>query len=740
MKDKCEIVEEKKEYDLVVIGAGMAGMNAAISAARHNMKVALICAPSVLGGNASVEVGIDINGAAYNSLYSVSGYARETGIIEEIKQTIFNRAAYETYKSASYDGALFDMIYNEKNIDLYLNTYAFEVKMKNKQYIKSIKALQTTTEKHFTFTANYFVDATGDGTIGFLAKAKFMCGSEGYDEFFEGLAPSKHTDFTNGSTLMFQTINTGKEEKFVKPDFAYDEKTNPSLFANLEKNGRIFYKSKRVGGYQGFWWVEFGNDLDVIKDSEYITTELRKIVYGIWNYIKNSGKYEDTWDAKLLHVNSVIGKRESRRFIGETIVSQNDISMKKEYEDNCYMAGWPMDVHANHGIYDLDRPTYWNYVPGMYNLPLSTLYSINIDNLFMCGRNTSCTRVANGSTRVMATCAVAGQAVGIAAYLCKKYHTIPKIIKRQYINQLQLLLLRDDQTIVGYKEEYDLKNVNIECSSIKDLVNEKREFLRNIDKNICISLPIENRLDSFEIAIKNITNEEQELEYDVLTGNRKENYLPENIIYENKITIPANFDDFIKIKVNQEKGLDDKLHIMFKKNDNLQIYMNNNHLTGVLSFTIYEKEPDKRDARKYVQTRLRESVAFRNVLPLQNIYKPENVISGYNRPYGYPNIWISNSKNNEYLKLHFSLKNVEEIHLVFDTDLAEDIIEKQSVMTIKDYVLIVKGDNFTKSFEVNNNFKRINKFIINHEINYIEFIPKDNYGSENYNLFGIKVY
>ncbi len=735
------INEEKFIYDLVVAGAGLSGMNAAISASRNGLKVALICAPAVLGGNASIDISIDINGAGYNSLYSSSGYPRETGIIEEIKQSIFHRAGYESYKSASYNGVLFDSIYNEKNIDLYLNTYANEVVMENDSLIKGVRAFQTTTEKKFYFEAPFFVDSTGDGTIGFLAGAKYMHGSEGYDEFKEGLAPEKHTDYVNGSTLMFQTINTGKEEKFIKPDFAYEPTTKPELFQNLNTNGRIFYKSRRVGGYQGFWWVEFGNDMDTIKDSEDITFELRKIVYGIWNYIKNSGKFPETWDAKLLHVGSVVGKRESRRFIGDTIVCQNDILSKKEYPDNCYIGGWPMDIHANKGIYDLDVPTHWNYVPGMYNLPLSTLYSANINNMFMCGRNTSCTRVANGSTRVMATCAVGGQAVGVAASLCKKYSCMPREIKNNYMEEMRKILLRQDQTLVGYKEEYDLKEVNVESSSVKTLENSRKDFSRLHDKDLYIAIPLTtDELESFDLGIENNTNKDTVLNYEILWGNRKENYIPESFVKKLSVTIKSNFDGFVKLNVNEKKGKDDKIYIRLIHNEDLSIKMTHEYLTGVLSFTVWQKEPDERDSRIYVPTRLRENICFKNVCPRQDIYNPNNVLSGYNRPYGLPNLWISNSKENEFLKISFKEKKVSEIDLVFDTDLAEDIIEMQAPMVIRDYKLKISGSNFEKEYNISGNYKRINKFVINENINKIEFIPLENYGACAFNLFGVKVY
>ena len=280
----------------------------------------------------------------------------------------------------------------------------------------------------------------------------------------------------------------------------------------------------------------------------------------------------------------------------------------------------------------------------------------------------------------------------------------------------------------------------MECSSIKELKNDKFDFLRPLTGDIYIAFPLEERLDSFEVGIKNNSKASQKLEYEVLVGSRKENYLAEKSTAKKSIVIESYHDGYVKIDVNAEKGLDDKIYVMFRKNENLSIFMTNNQLTGVLSFSVWEKEEDKRDCRRYVPTRLRENICFKNVLPKQNLFSPENVLSGYNRPYGLPRLWISEGLDNQYLKISFDNKEVKEIHLVFDTDLSEDIIEKQSTMTIKDYVLVVKGNDFLKEFEIKGNYRRINRFEINHKINCVEFYPKGNYGSSDYNLFGVKIY
>lgn len=730
---------ENKNYDLVVVGCGLAGMATAVAAARQGMKVALIGNRPVPGGNASVEIGIDTNGACYNSLYSPSVYARETGLIEELKQEIFHRAGYEPSlnKSAQYNAAMLDFLYDEPNLDLYLNTQATDVYTEDSK-IKYVDCLQLTSERQFRFFAPMFADCSGDGFVGAKAGAKFMSGSEGRAEYGENLAPEQASGVTNGCSLLFSTAHTGKEEKFIAPRFAYDI-TKLDFFEALGTKNRTFFQAK-TGGFQGFWWVEYGGHIDCIGDSEEITHELQKLVYGLWDYIKNSGKFEDVWDVKLLSVGSVLGKRESRRFVGEYVLNQQDIVDKKVFEDAAYVAGWPMDIHADRGIYDTDNATHWNYVPGMYNVPLSTLYSVNIENLLFAGRNTSCTRVANSSVRVMATCAVAGQAAGTAAALCKKYGCTMKQLRREHMSELRSLLLRNDQTIMGAKEPCNLTNVRIESSKVKVLENTNKTHTRALTKALMLVIPVKgDRLDSVEVGIKN-TGEKRELCYSVLTGKYTECYMPDRTLFEGRVWIDEGFDGYVTLPCHA-KGLGDgKVYIALQANEGLEAYMTDEALTGVPSFTVWPHKPDLHDGRKYGQTRLREEICFRNVQPCQDVYGGENTVGGYNRPHGLPNVFMTDGKEGAFLSWTFDETKAKEVHLVFNTDLAEDIIMKQAKCIIKDYTLVLEGSQGRKEIDVTDNYKRINTFAVDFPLRKITLIPKENYGAANFELFGIKVY
>jgi len=728
---------ESFKYDIVVIGGGLSGISAAVAAARQGAKTALIGNRPTLGGNASTEVGVNINGAAYNAFYSPSVYARETGIVEEIKQLIYHYDGYSAQKMAGCDAAFFDIVEREKNIDLYLNTHAYKVDCEDNR-INAITCLVIGSEREIEFSGDIYIDCTGDGTVGALAGAKYRIGTEGREEYNESLAPEKPQPYVNGTTLLFNTIDTGKPEVFVRPDFAYDI-TQLDFFADLGKKHRLFYKD-RMGMYQGFWWVEYGGHLDTIKDNEEIVKELRKIVYGIWDYIKNSGEFEGVETHKLARVCAVPGKRESRRFIGEYVLTQNDILEKREFEDSAYIGGWPMDVHANYGIYDKGNATYWNFVPGMYNVPYRTLYSINIDNLMFAGRNTSCTRIANGSTRVMGTCAAAGQAAGTAAHLCVKYNVSPRQITKDHIKELQKILLKNDQTLMGYREKYDISNAQAFSNSIKKYQNAEYAYTLPLEKSRAIAFPVQDRLDSVKIKVKNLSPKVQVLTYKILTGDLPECYMPERETEAKNITIQPDYDDLIKLEINQQAGKDQKVYLMFLPNDNLALYYNSSEVTGIPSFTCYEKQPDPRDSRKFVLTRSYDNIAFDEVLPVSDIFNPQNVLSGYNRPHGLPNIWISDGKEDAKLEITMDEKFIEEIRLVFNTDLAEDIIYNRCSKLIKSYKLIVQGREGTKTIEVNNNYNRVNTHEIKMKADKITLIPLENYGSKDFEVFGVKIY
>lgn len=422
---------ENKEYDVVVIGGGLSGICAAIAAARHGAKTALVQDRPVLGGNASSEIKMHICGA---DIHATKPNTRETGIIEELLLT--NRIRNPQQSFSVQDYVFEEIVRAEPNLDLYLNTRMRDVQMKD-NVIVSIEAEQMTTEKLYCFCARYFADTTGDGFLGYCAGAEFMYGRESRYEFNEKDAPETHDNKLMGNSLMFTAKDMGYPVPFEKPDWAYSYSEE-----DLKRRDHSEITS-------GYWWIEASSS-EIIEKGDDIRQELVKMLFGIWDHIKN-GPGHNAENYALDWIGALPGKRESRRLKGDYVLTENDLVDGKGFYDAVAYGGWNMDMHENGNMGFLDsEPTTYFSTKYIYSIPYRCLYSVNIDNLFFGGRAISVSHMAFGSTRVMATCAVVGQAVGTAAALCNEKGISPRELTK-HIEELQKTLALDDCYIPNYK-------------------------------------------------------------------------------------------------------------------------------------------------------------------------------------------------------------------------------------------------------------------------------------------------
>ncbi|MGJ8658336.1 MAG: FAD-dependent oxidoreductase [Cellulophaga fucicola] len=418
--------------DVVVVGAGMAGICAAVSSARMGNKTVLIQDRPVLGGNASSEIRVTVNGV--QSLRNKHIVERETGVLEEMLIENWHFNEQESYPV--WDHVLYDFVTREKNLDLYLNTQAFDV-VKDGDKIKSVSARQTTTEMAYTFNANVFIDSSGDGLMAAMAGAEYRIGREGKEEFGESFAPDVPDNWVMGDCIMMITKDVGRPIKFNPPTYAipFDAET-----AFKDKHRKI----KQVK--EGFWWVEIGSNKDIIGEREEIKRKLLARFYGVWDHIKNSGDFPEAENLALDWIGSVPGRRESRRFMGDYILTQPDMEEYRHFNDTVAYGGWSLDEHCPGGIENLTEPAsyFHSRFEQVYEIPFRCLYSKNVSNLMMAGRNVSVSHMALSSSRIIATCALMGQAVGTASALCIEHGVTPKELGKKYINDLQEQLLRDD--------------------------------------------------------------------------------------------------------------------------------------------------------------------------------------------------------------------------------------------------------------------------------------------------------
>ncbi|MDR2674617.1 MAG: FAD-dependent oxidoreductase [Opitutaceae bacterium] len=426
--------------DLVVAGGGMAGVCAALAAARNGARVVLVQDRSVLGGNASSEIRMHIVGA---DIHGRRPGARESGLIEELRLEDAARNPHGSY--SQWDLLLYDKIVSEPNITLLLDTVCegceVVIPPDGGRRIVSMRAVRHATEDLFVLRAPFYADCTGDGRLGFEAGADFRVGRESRDEFGENLAPVKGDRQTLGSSIMFTGRRHDMPQPFRAPPWARRFK-------------REDFKLRPIASYEyGYWWSEWGGQLDTLKDNAAIRHELLRIALGIWDYIKNSGDHPGAANWTLDWVGMIPGKRESRRFMGPYIITERDIAEGRLFDDGVAYGGWPLDLHPPSGIDAVDEPPCVQHeVPFLFTVPLRSLYSRNVGNLFFAGRNISVTHVAFASTRVMATCSVIGQAVGTAAaYLKKHSHSretaIAQFFGAKEIAGLRQWLLRDDAFI-----------------------------------------------------------------------------------------------------------------------------------------------------------------------------------------------------------------------------------------------------------------------------------------------------
>ena len=422
------------ETDLVVCGGGMAGVCAALAAARNGIRVILIQDRSRLGGNASSEIRMHIVGADRHG--GQAGW-REGGILEEMR---LENAKWNPHSAWElWDLMLYDKCVSEPNLKLILDTSIYRAEMKDENTIDAIWARCDKTEHLYHIKAPLFVDATGDSRLGLESGAAYRVGRERYDAFNESLAGYDQEGMTMGSSILFTAREHDRPIPYRPPSWA-------------RKLSAEHFQYRGLGRYEyGYWWIELGGVYDTIRDNEQLRFELLAVVLGVWDFIKNSGEHPDSENWALETVGMIPGKRESRRLEGDLIMTQNDINGDwRTFTDAVAIGGWPFDDHPSLGFDAYTESPYRSIpVDDVYNIGLGSLYSRNIDNLFMAGRNISVSHVAFGSTRVMGTCAVAGQAVGTAAALCLKEDCKPRELRQDSskMRRLQQRLIREDQTI-----------------------------------------------------------------------------------------------------------------------------------------------------------------------------------------------------------------------------------------------------------------------------------------------------
>jgi len=412
-------VTDRGEYDLVVVGGGIAGISAAVSAARLGLKTALIQNRPVLGGNNSSEVRVHLVGSVDQNLYPALG---------NVVRSVDDHHPPNAAEGARYmDDLKMEVVGAEPNLDLFLNTHMNWVDTRAGKITK-VYAINTCTGERSMFSGTLFADCTGDGTLGYLSGADYRYGRESRAETGEPSAPEEADSLTMGSSNLWRAVDIDSATSFPEVPWALQ-----------------FTDDYYIDAHQGTWRWESGFDKDIVEEAEFIRDHNLRAVFGNWSFLKNNlsekyGNYEMQWVAY------VAGKRESRRLLGDVILSELDILDRVDYDDAAVTLTWGIDIHfadtLNSKFFPGQEFISWYDHPKHepYHMPYRCFYSRNIDNLFMAGRNISVTHVGLGSPRVMKTGGMMGEVVGMAASICVGEECLPRAVYAEHLEQLKELM------------------------------------------------------------------------------------------------------------------------------------------------------------------------------------------------------------------------------------------------------------------------------------------------------------
>ncbi len=704
--------------DLIVIGGGLSGVCAAITAARDGIKVVLVQDRPVLGGNASSEVRLWALGAT-SHMGNNNRWAREGGLINEI--LLDNLYRNKEGNPLIFDTILLEKVYNEDNITLLLNTAIYETQKVSDRRIGSVKAFCSQNSTSYILEAPLFCDASGDGIVAFQAGASFRMGAESPEEFDEGFAPNIE-DYGNllGHSLYFYTKDLGKPVDYKAPSFAIDNAAELPRIRNYQLNDH---------GCK-LWWVEYGGRLDTIHQSEDIKFELWKVVYGIWDYVKNSGKFPDAENLTLEWVGTIPGKRESRRFEGDYMLSQKDIVEQRPHYDDIAFGGWAMDLHPADGVYSKHNScTQW-HGKGIYTIPYRCYYSKDIDNLFLAGRIISASHVAFGSSRVMLTCAHGAQAVGKAAVLCSKNSWSPRTLAdKDNIRHLQLELNKDGQSIPGIEtpDAEDLvqtarvsSSSTLELSSINTSVTWK-----TLASNMAQMLPLTSG-NKYTFTIKLKVLENTSLTIKLKRSSSEKHFTPDVEMASKTFEITSGEQEvtFISDKKIDQDGY---FYLCFMKNEAVEVLLSDERFSGIM--TVHQKvnkavsnfgmqEPpehigiDTFDFWTPERTPNGKNIAM-TISPSISCFSPEKIKNGCLRPTsnGQVNAWVAAlDDTSPQLTLTWEKpKSIKQIKLFFDADfdnalesilmthpesVTNFVVRDYEIFDDRDQLIYTKKDNY----------------------------------------------
>ena len=412
--------EEKGKFDFVVVGGGVAGMCAAISAARLGSRVAVVQDRKVFGGNNSSEVRVGLGGRLNIGRFPALGY-----LLNEFGPARKGNArpadVYEDEKKA-------EAIAAEENITAFTGYRVTSVEKEGLR-IKAVIATQVDNYTEIRLEGDCFADCTGDATLGVLAGAQWAMGRESKDVYGEPSAPEKADGITLGASIQWYSETRPAPVRF--PDIDWGLPIDEDTVQNARR---------------GQWYWEVGMRDDMIAEAEKIRDYGMYVAYSNWSYLKNHSRFRDDVACEdFAWLSFYAGKRESRRLFGDHVLTENDLRNFVQYPDGCVSTSWYIDDHEpdpdNAARFrdpwlSRGRLTPLDYYP----IPFRCLYNRDIENMFMAGRDISVSHLALGTVRVMRTCAMEGEVVGMAADICRRKDCLPRQVYPDHFEELKQLM------------------------------------------------------------------------------------------------------------------------------------------------------------------------------------------------------------------------------------------------------------------------------------------------------------
>ncbi|PLR25432.1 FAD-dependent oxidoreductase [Pantoea endophytica] len=662
--------QQRLQAELLIVGGGLAGVCAALAAARDGLDVVLIQDRPVLGGNASSEVRLWANGAT-SHMGNNNRWAREGGIMGEIMEE--NLWRNKEGNPVLFDMVLLDIVQAQPGLTLLLNTVVTDIEKSGRRLL-SVQAFNAINQTRYRVSATQFIDASGDGVLGYLAGAAHRVGAESVEEFGEKMAPGENFGHKLGHSIYFYTKRTAQPVRFVAPSFALKEITAIPRYKRL---------SSELNGCD-LWWLEWGGRLDTVHESETIKWELWKIVWGVWDYIKNSGEFPDADNLTIEWVGLIPGKRESRRFLGETMLCQQDIIEQRDHYDAVAYGGWSIDLHPADGVYSEHDGCRQFHSKGTYTIPFRALYSQSLDNLLLTGRLISATHVAFGSARVMCTCGVLGEVVGRAAALCQQQQITPaELAQPERVGQLQQHLLRQGAFIPRHPLANPAREAHVTVSSTLELRALPADAgWQPLQSRCALLLPLKagERLPAISVQLR--AANAQKLEVSLLTSTNPANTCGDCQLSTQSITVTEQ--GTYRLSFDYRAECDRYVFIAFEENAAIEVALTSQRLPGVMMvFNSLNPRVAKRTRQIndgdygvdefdfWLPRRAPQQIllAFALETPLQ-LWHGDYLLNGKLRPEQHTNCWVpAQDDTHPNVSWHWNEpQQAKHITLLFDND------------------------------------------------------------------------